>query len=343
MQNFVSDFALEARFAGGKKWYPGKVTKVNAYADGTRTYDFRYTSGMRERGVPRHYIRRLRPPVKPTRREKAAAEARRLRRADPRLAVSLRRNSVAPTQVDLFNKGLLSVKALRTTAKHGHDAHQARAGRLPKSRPGLDDPGYGGIKVGSRVRFYEPVIAADRQRHTHGDVVALNSDCSVDVKLGACVGGFVPAFVCALASSAPCVWRWGSQSTGHVTTRVRICARFWLIVVGPITWSGCAHFDDFFIRVTGDDMILVSVLPELVEVVAQDEPDVVSPVNNNGSNGSGATEPATDDPRRPSPDGSRNINRNNPSKPAFETDQQRPTVSKDRVSVAHGHARTGVR
>ena len=44
VQGFVSDFALEARFAGGKKWYAGKVTRVNVYhADnnGTRTYDFR--------------------------------------------------------------------------------------------------------------------------------------------------------------------------------------------------------------------------------------------------------------------------------------------------------------
>lgn len=140
---------------------------------------------MRERGVPRHYIRRLRPKSRPSRREQAEAEAaRKLRRADPRLAVSLRADHAQPSQVDLFNRGLLSVKALRTTNKHGHKAHQARAGRLPQSRPGLGDPGYGGIQVGSRVRFLEPVMGADMRRHTHGDVVALNPDDSVDVRLG---------------------------------------------------------------------------------------------------------------------------------------------------------------
>jgi len=182
VQGFVSDVALEARFAGGKKWYPGKITKVNMYEDGTRTYDFRYLSGMRERGVPRHYIRKLQSESRRG-RQRFPNEGRRIKRAEPRLAMSIKKKA-PPSQVDLFNSGLLSVKALRTTKKHGHDAHQARGGRLPQSRPGKEDPGYGGIKVGSRVKFREPMVASDMRYHTHGDVVAVNSDESVNVRLG---------------------------------------------------------------------------------------------------------------------------------------------------------------
>ena len=163
---------------GGTKWFPGKITNVNVYGDSTRTYDFRYFSGMREKGIPRHYIRRLRcvslyaPDVlfrlathsihsivycvtvffatRPKKQRQVNHLARQLRRAPPRLAMTLAKNS-NPSQVDMFNSGLLSVKALALTEKQGYGTQHKRTERLEASSPSVHHPGYGGISVGSRV------------------------------------------------------------------------------------------------------------------------------------------------------------------------------------------------